>query len=911
MPFPQPTAPGARSNAGLPFFVGIVFFLIFLWRLVDLATDWFWFQEVGYQTIFMTTFLAQLKTAGLFGGGFFLIFYANLYLAVRLSARAKIVLDHDSPFNIPALQLGNRTLHVVVLTLSVVVGLFAAFNGASQWEGFLKFLYGEPFGVKDPLYQRDVGFYVFQLPFLKTIFLWLLTALLMTTAAVTVLYFVRRSFLFMPPRHWRVAPVARGHLSAIGAAFFLLMAFGFWLQLCDLLFTKRGVVFGPGYTDVTTQVGAIKALIVLSFLVAVAFVVSIFKSNWRIPFYAVGAFIVLVIIGRGVYPGMVQKFKVVPNEVVVERPYLERNIRFTRMAYRLDDIDVRPFSASEKLTLADLKRNEATIKNIRLWDHEPLLSTYGQLQEIRTYYKFPDVDNDRYVVNGAYRQVAISPRELSYDALPSRTWVNEHMTYSHGYGVVMSPVNRITKEGLPEFFIKDIPPVSSADIRIKRPELYYGETANEYVFVKGKRPEFDYPVGDQNVYSRYDGKGGVPLSAWRKLLYAMRFKSFTMLLSDDITADTRIMYHRDIKERVSRIVPFIYLDDDPYPVVTPEGRIVWMLDGYTLTDRFPYSESIRGVGNYIRNAVKATVDAYDGTVTLYVSDAADPIIKTYRRIFPGVFRDLSEMPAGLRAHVRYPRDLFGIQANMYRSYHMQDPQVFYNKEDLWSIPSRTLQGTDRSMEPYYTVLKFPQEQREEFILMIPFTPSRRDNMSAWMAARCDAPNYGKLVVYDFPKQTLVYGPRQIEARIDQDTEISKQLSLWNQRGSQVIRGNLLAIPIDQSILYVESLYLAAERGQLPELKRVILSFGNAIAMEENLETAMQRIFGGELLKDRGEEPKQAVAGPLPRGVDRRLANEALEHYRKAQDLIRQGNWAGYGDEMRKLEGALKALEGQK
>ena len=910
MPFSQPSMQRPRSNMGLLVFIGVGLFFMFFWRLIGLATDWFWFQEVGYQTIFTTTFLSQLKTAAIFGIGFFLIFYGNLHLAVRLSAKARIVLDHANPLNIPALQLGNRTWHAIALAVSIVVGGLAAMNGAGEWQGYLKYLHGVPFGIKDPLYQQDIGFYVFRLPFLKTIFAWLLVACLVSGIAVVLLYFIRRSFLFLPPRHWRMAAVARGHLSAIGAALCLVMAFGFWIQLYDLLFVKRGVVFGPGYTDVTTQIGVMKALIGVSVLAAAAFIVSIFKGNWRIPFYTVGAFIALVIVGRGLYPGMVQKFKVVPNEVVLERPYLEKNIQYTRMAYKLDDIEVRQFKASENLTLADLKRNEATIKNIRLWDHEPLLSTYSQLQEIRTYYKFPDVDNDRYLINGSYRQVALALRELSYPSLPSRTWVNEHMTYSHGYGLVMSPVNRITKEGLPEFFIKDIPPVSNIDIKITRPEIYYGETSNEYVFVKGKRPEFDYPVGDKNVYSRYEGKGGVPLTFWRKLLYAIRFGSFTMLLSDDITPETRIMYYRDIKDRVSRIAPFIYLDDDAYPVVTPAGRIVWIIDAYTVTDRFPYSEPIRGVGNYIRNAVKAVVDAYDGTVTLYVSDPSDPIIRTYSRIFPGVFRDLADMPEALRAHIRYPQDMFGIQASMYRAYHMQDPQVFYNKEDLWSIPSRTLQGADKPMEPYYTILKFPEDKKEEFIVMIPFTPSKRDNMSAWMAARCDAPNYGKLIVYNFPKQSLVYGPRQIEARIDQDTEISKQLSLWNQRGSQVIRGSLLAIPVDQSILYVESLYLAAERGRMPELKRVILSFGNAIAMEENLEQSMQRIFGGELLKERIEGLK---AGATPAPVvktDRGLAIEALDHYRKAQDYIRQGNWAGYGEEIKRLGDVLKALEGK-
>jgi uncharacterized protein len=571
------------------------------------------------------------------------------------------------------------------------------------------------------------------------------------------------------------------------------------------------------------------------------------------------------------------------------------------------------FPADDNLTKEDLKRNEPTVKNIRLWNHAPLLQTFAQIQEIRTYYKFIDVDNDRYTIDGDYRQVMLSPREIFYDALPSRTWVNEHLTYTHGYGAVMGPVNRVTREGLPEFFIKDIPPVASTNIKITRPEIYFGEQSNEYVFVKAKRPEFDYPIGDKNVYSRYAGKGGVPLSFLRKILYAARFGAFTILLSNDITSESRVMYYRNIKERVGRIAPFARFDSDAYLVVSPQGRLLWFVDGYTTTDRFPYSEATPRLGNYIRNSIKAVVDAYDGSVTLYASDTDDPILKTYAKIFPGIFKPLADMPVELKRHVRYPPGMLAIQARMYRTYHMQDPQVFYNKEDLWAIPAKAVQGgEEQEMEPYYTIMKLPGEREEEFILLLPFTPRNKDNMSAWMAARCDAPNYGKVIVYNFPKQKLVYGPRQIEARIDQETEISKQLSLWNQGGSQVIRGSLLAIPIEKSMLYVESLYLAAQNGQLPELKRVIVAFGNSIAMEQNLDLALQKLFGGEAAQE-----QEAVAAPTtiaatgPAQTDRQMAIEALSHYRKSQEFLRQGNWAGYGEELKKMDDVLRAIENRK
>ena len=910
MPIVNMPGSRTRSNLGVVLIIAAVLIMMVFWRVIGFATDWFWFQETGFQSVFVKTFLAQLQTGAIFGIVFFLIFYLNLRLALVKAPHQPVVLERDNVLNIPVWNFESRFLHWLILAVSLVFGCIAGLNGASEWESYLKFFNPTAFGIKDPIFSQDIGFYAFQLPFLNHIYSWLLVTLIMTGIGVTLVYFIRRAFLFIPPRTWKVASVAKSHLAAIVAALFLLGAFGTWLELYEILFSKRGVVFGPGYTDATTQLWVLRALIIFCVLAGASIVVWIFKRDWRIPAFTIAAFVVVLVVGRGLYPAAVQKFKVVPNEVVLERPYLERNIQYTRIAYRLNNIEDREFPATENLQTADLKRNDATIKNVRLWDHGPMLSTYGQIQEIRTYYKFSDVDNDRYEINGEYRQVAVSPRELSYPALPSRTWVNEHMTYTHGYGLVMSPVNRISREGLPEFFIKDIPPMSGADVKITRPEIYYGETSNEYVFVKGKRPEFDYPVGDKNVYSRYEGKGGVPLTFWRKLLYAARFRSFTILLSDDITSGSRVMYYRDIKTRISKIVPFIHLDTDPYPVVTPEGRIVWFVDGYTVTDRFPYSEPVRGVGNYIRNSVKATVDAYDGTVTLYVSDPEDPIIRTYAGIFPGVFKSMSEMPPALQKHVRYPQGILSIQARMYRAYHMRDPQVFYNKEDLWSIPTKTVQGREQQMEPYYTILRFPGEQKAEFIVMIPFTPSNRDNMSAWMAARCDAPNYGKIIVYNFPKQSLIYGPRQIEARIDQDTEISKQLSLWSQRGSQVIRGNLLAIPVEKSILYVESLYLAAEKGQLPELKRVIVAFGNAIAMEENLELSLQRIFGGDVAPEKPVQ-KAAVAVPATMQNERRTALDALGHYRKAQEYLRQGNWNGYGEELRKMDELLRSIEKMK
>jgi uncharacterized protein len=623
------------------------------------------------------------------------------------------------------------------------------------------------------------------------------------------------------------------------------------------------------------------------------------------------------VLGLAAVPGLIEKFRVQPNQLAAERPFITHNIRLTRQAYGLDRIETREFPAHEDLDARALERNEATIKNIRLWDHRPLLRTFAQLQEIRTYYKFLDVDNDRYTVNGEYRQLMLSPRELSYQHL-GRNWINEHLTYTHGYGVVVGPVNRITREGLPEFFVQDVPPRSMEGFPdITRPEIYYGEMSNQYVLVRTREQELDYPAGDQNVYTTYQGTGGIVLSPWlRTLAFAARFGEFRLVFTDALTAESRIMIYRTIGERVRQIAPFFHYDRDPYLVVSDDGRLVWMLDGYTTTDRYPYSEPVPGVGNYMRNSVKATVDAYHGSIAFYVADATDPIVAAYAAAFPGLMKPLEAMPADLYRHIRYPEDFFAIQARKFAVYHMTDPQVFYNREDLWAIPRRTVDGRDREMEPYYTIMRLPGEQQEEFILLTLFNPTRRDNMIAWLAARADPPNYGRLLVYNFPKQKLVYGPRQIDARIDQDPVISQQLSLWDQRGSSVIRGSLLAIPIDESLIYVQPLYLAAaEQGALPELRRVIVAFGNQIAMEPTLEQSLARIFGGRAPSDR---PRETVASPptvapaRPAGGEpspelRALGQRAWEIWGRAQDALRRGDWSAYGAEQNRLEEALRSL----
>src|SRR5213083_1921905 len=854
-------------NRGQPVGLLLLVFLALglIAQLVPLYTDWLWFQEVGYTQVFTTTLALRGALFTSLALTVLIFLYINLTLAARTAA-PDVIWELEDQLGLPGRvviePLIRRFLPVVLFVIALVAGLRATVH----WETLLGYLNTIEFGGTDPLFGRDLAFFVFILPFWRLLYGWAITMVVSTIILTLVVYILQRS-LVLTTRGPRLAAGARTHLPALGA------------------------------------------LAVVSGVAALACLAQIARPGLRL--LAVGLIVLglVWVIGLGIYPALLQRFSVTPNELVAERPFIEHNIRMTRQAYGLDRIVEQSFPADETLDARALERNAPTIENIRLWDHRPLLRTFGQLQEIRTYYKFVDVDNDRYTIKGEYKQLMLSTRELSYAHLQSRIWSNEHLTFTHGYGVVVGPVNRITPEGLPEFLVKDIPPQSTGGFpAITRPEIYFGEVSNEYALVRTRQRELNYPSGDQNVYTTYAGTGGIPIGSFaRKLLFAIRFGEIKILLANDLTAESRIMIYRAVLPRVRQITPFFRFDRDPYIVVTNDGRLVWMLDGYTTTTRYPYSDPVPGVGNYVRNSVKVTIDAYHGAVRYYLADLTDPIVRAYSRAFHGLFQPLDAMPADLRAHLRYPEDFFAIQARKYATYHMRDPQVFYNKEDLWTVPPRTIDGREREMEPYYTIMRLPGEKKEEFILLTLYNPSRRDNMIAWLAARSDPPNYGKLLVYDFPKQKLVFGPRQIDARIDQDPVISQQLSLWNQRGSTVIRGSLLAIPLDQSLIYVQPLYLAAsEQGALPELRRVIVSYGNQIAMEPTLQQSLARIFGG-----RAPGPARAAGAPPPTALEaaaaRQLAQRAWEIWSRAQDALRRGDWATYGAEQKRLEEALRAL----
>jgi uncharacterized membrane protein (UPF0182 family) len=697
----------------------------------------------------------------------------------------------------------------------------------------------------------------------------------------------------------------------LGAIVLGLLAWGYQLSIPQLFYSTSGAAYGAGYTDVHARLPVLQLLTWITVAGAAILLLNLVVRVRWLPYAAVAAWLLVALIGSSVYPSLLQKFSVEPNELTREQEYIEHTIQFTRAAFGLDSVATADYPVSEEAVPLDLKANASTIRNIRLWDYRPLGRTYSQLQAIRLYYTFNDVDIDRYRLGGDYRQVTLSAREMNHDLLSeaAQTWLNRHLIYTHGSGVVLSPVNEVGAEGLPELWVRDIPPQSIyPELALTRPQIYHGELTNDYVIVNTNAQEFDYPLGDQNVYTTYEGTGGVRLgSPLKRLAYALRLGSSQVLLSGYITPDSRLLWRREISERVQTLAPFLSYDSDPYPVIL-NGRLIWLLDAYTATGRYPYSEpidSMAGAVNYMRNPVKVTIDAYDGTVTFYLIDPTEPLAATYARIFPALFRPVSEMDPALVAHWRYPEGLFRIQATKYQSFHMTDPQVFYNQEDLWSWAEEIVGGDKVRTEPYYVNMRLQGQAENEFILMSPYTPSNKQNMLAWLYARNDGEQYGQLGVYRFPKQQLVYGPAQVESRIDQDPQISAQLTLWNQHGSQVIRGNLLVIPVDRAILYVEPIYLQAESSQLPELRRVIVAYGNRIAMTETLAASLAQVMGTASAAP--EPPVTEPTSPPVEGDVAALVQQANQHYQAAQDCLQTGNWTCDGQEMDTLEQVLQAL----
>ncbi|TPQ37911.1 UPF0182 family membrane protein [Cupriavidus pinatubonensis] len=897
----------------------VILCVIVIGFIADALVDWLWFSTVGYVDIFWVVLSAQTFV-------FFAVFTVSAgaiwlsgFLAHR-HARSPVILQGARASGASAAGSGRPQFVdeladvapripwlVTIAGTASIIGLIIAASEIPTWDIALRFLNQVPVGERDPIFGKDIGFYLFSLPVYLALKNWLLRLLICSAAVAGVIYGVRGD-IALGPSAPALSPAAAAHGSALLGLFFLLKTWSYGLDRFLLLYDNNGVVVGASYTDVHVGLPALWLLMGLSVIASIGSWANMHWRGYRIP--AVAS---LLVFGSSfafalILPALLQRFYVKPSELQLEVPYIRNTIALTRKAYGLEQIEVKPFAAEQALSLAAIQTNHATIDNIRLWDVQPLMDTYAQLQEIRTYYKFLSMDIDRYALDTGYRQVMLSARELEPAMLPAnaQTWVNLHLLFTHGSGIVMSPVTEKSMEGLPSLYLQDIPPVASGGPSIHEPRLYFGEGHLEYVIVKATVPEFDYPKGKDNAYTTYSGRDGIAIGGLaRRMLLAWQLGDPNILLTGYIADESRILLRRNIQDRVRTIAPFLSLDQDPY-IVASGGRLFWMQDAYTVSRWYPYSQPGFGDGsNYIRNAVKVVIDAYDGTVGLYISDPSDPIVRTYQRIFPTLFKPLASMPQDLQRHIRYPEDLFRIQAQLYRVYHMDAPEVFYNREDLWQFP-RGLAGIDGGnapgtpaapMAPYYMMMRLPGEPRTEFVLMLPMVPSQRDNMIAWLAARCDAPEYGKLIVYAFPKEKLVYGPFQIEARIQQNTEISQQISLWNQMGSRVIRGHLLVVPIENSILYISPLYLRAASGQLPELKRVIAAYGDRVVMEDTLGGALAALF-----KETGPG-----APPLSRGTADARARDALAHYDRAIERLKAGDWSGFGSELDAMRPLLEGL----
>jgi len=874
--------------------VGLFILLFFLVRLLlSIKLDWTWFAVLGYESVFWRSFLAKLLIGGSIFAGTLLLNMANLYLVHRMVKK---------PFKF-----------LLAAAAAVFMSVIITGNAGQLWLAVLRSFNAVPFGVTDPQFGLDIGYYVFKLPFLWLVYRLVSTWLIVNLIAAILFY------VLLLPRGMEITArnlstriftglEKRGltHASILLGLAIAWQALQYKLAAYELLSSQSGSVIGAGAADIGARLPAYNVMMILSLILG-AYIVMTFRKNIRFALIGVVVFFAASAVLTGIFPGFYQKLVVDPDELGREKPYLERNIEYTRLAYGLDKLTEVDYPVGE-LTAQDLTENEDIIKNIRLLDHRATKSTYSQQQEIRLYYDFADVDGDRYMIDGQLTQVLLSARELNQKSLPeqARTFNNLMFKYTHGFGLVMSPARAVTETGLPQYYIKDIPPVS-VNLPVTEPRIYFGETTDNNVIVNTGLKEFDYPLGDDNQEYLYQGKKGIPMTFLNKILLTIRDMQYKYLLSDYITSDSQYLETRNIKDRAARIAPFLLYDGDPYLVLGEDGRLYYFLDAYTFSDKFPYSQAVDGQGssNYLRNSVKVTVDAYSGEINYYIFDREDPIIRVYSNIYPDLFKPAESMPADLREHVRYPENLFNVQSHILRDYHMINTTVFYNREDRWEFSQENYTGQRQVQAPYFSIIRLPGEENEEFILMRSFAPSGKQNMIAWLAGRSDGDNYGKLLLYKFPKGVQIPGTIQVESLIDQDPFISSQLSLWGQGGSRVIRGNLLVYPISGSLLYVEPLYIEAEQNKHPQLRKIFVFYKDRIVMEDTLEQALASLFGRSAPGSTAPQPGQPLSSD---DTTQNLIERLVGIYKQSQEKLKAGDWAGYGQLQKEMEEIIKALE---
>ncbi|MFP4117550.1 MAG: UPF0182 family protein [Candidatus Woesearchaeota archaeon] len=887
----------------------VLLLLFFTGTISRIFTDLLWFRNIGLESVFTIEIFSRI---GLLVSGallFFAIVASNLYLAKKNHSESK------SAF----------------YPMLAVLGFFSLMAGlvvSESWLDILRFFSMEEFGIIDPIFNKDASFYVFVVPFLNVLWSFLFGAFFISMVMTSLFYL--KSYLStmfnqeidpntgmvnvnVASKKPKLKRYMLNHLGVLLSLIFILLGARHYISRYAVMYSPMGLVTGAGYTDANILIPVMTIMMVFALVVGVALLLYLFvipgKSKVRKRHIMLGVvilYLVFLMLGQGAIPAVYQSLAVEPNEFTLEKEYLSHNINFTRMAYGLDKVKEIPYLPGN-MSMDSIEESRATIDNARVVDYRPVTDTYKQTQEIRLYYDLSNLDIDRYTIDDDYIQTVVAPRELDQEQLTStaKTWVNQKLVFTHGFGLVMSPVNKVDEEGLPDYIIQDVPPsyeMEDDNIRMSNPRIYYGHKTENYVVTNTDTPEFDYPVSGENAFHSYEGEGGIVLdSLFKRLMTAIRFGDIQMLFSSEINEDSRLMFYRNVQERIKRVAPFLNLDGDPYMVIS-DGTLKWIQDAYTTTPFFPYSERTGDI-NYMRNSVKIVLDAYEGKMDFYIAEPDDPIVNTYANIFEDLFTDMEEMPESLRDHVRYPEDLFAIQSQKMKTYHMESPNAFYNKEDAWERPTEIYgRGREMIMEPYYMIMSLPGINKDqEFVMMTPFTPERRNNMISWLAGRSDGEDYGELVLYSLPKDKLYYGPLQVEARIDQNPEISEQLTLWDQQGSTVIRGNMLVIPLEDSFLYVEPLYIQADSGRIPEMRRVIISDGRGVAMGLDLEDALQRLLVEEeigVLPEVIEDVPEDVMEDI--GVGGKDLEEASDHYDAIMDAMRDGDWEKFGEDFNEL-----------
>ncbi|KOR26500.1 UPF0182 family protein [Clostridium sp. L74] len=880
----------------------IILLIAFFNKIINFTINVNWFKEVNYLPIYFT----RIKSIIILMIPIFIIFFISIWIYYK----SLMLNKNRREINVDLNKKGYG--EKLFFIFNFIVSIFLAYIfSSSYWYRILQFNNSIDFNVRDPIFSKDISFYVFKLPLFESLYKVIIALLLFLVITTFITYFILEAKYKIESRkdinlkniNYGIKSFAGKQLAIVSGLIILFISFGHLIKIWNLVYSNNGVAFGASYTDIHATLLFYKIIVVVTLISSIVTFLSILKGKFKPVSICIGITIFLLV-SQNVASFLVQNFIVKSNEKTLEQPYIKNNIDLTRKAFALDDIEIRDFDIKNDLQKQDIVDNKASIDNVRINSFKPTLEFYNQVQIIRYYYTFNDVDIDRYNIDGKYNQVFLAAREIDTEALNPNTWQNRHLIYTHGFGAVMNKVNSVTSEGQPDFVIKDIPPYNKTNIKLTNPRIYFGEKTNDYVIVNTKINEFDYPKEDSNKTNKYNGHAGIKMNFLNKVLFAINKKDINFLLSKDIKKDSKIIINRNIVERVKKIAPFLTYDSDPYMVIY-NGKIYWIIDAYTTTNRYPYSEPYDNI-NYIRNSAKVVVDSVDGDVNFYITDKKDPIINSYAKIFKGIFKEEKDAPKEIREHFRYPRDLFNIQSKVLGRYHVKDPGVFYNGEDLWEVSKdqKQVEGETNTNDAPYIIMKLPEQNKEEMVLLNYFNVMKKDNMIALFGARMDGDQYGKKILYKLPSDKTIYSPYLFKQKINQDTNISKELSLWNKEGSQVQYGDTIILPIKNSLLYIEPLYLRASgKSSIPEMKRVILSYNDKLVLSSNIQDGIKEIFDSKDNKINDKNEKSVT-----KTIDDSKLKKAKEYYDEAIKAQKNGDWTKYGENINKLGDLLNDIK---